>query len=423
MSKRILVVVASLSGFAACSSGGGGGGSGGTTSTTGSGGTSTPSALNLLIADGFCQQAARCGQIAASEEKKCESDAAASAKMYTPVYSTDEAVKNKRLSYNATAGKACAADLAAEGCSVDAAFDDPADCDQVYTGLVAVGGVCMSSLECAAGNWCDAGASTGTDGCAGVCKANTATGATCDPNDPHCGAADYCDGTSMKCTTAATAEQACDDSPQCATGLFCKGFIPADDTTTPPTPETPGVCKGRGQLGDACTSGFFGDTDCQIGLTCPDTTSVCTAPLVAGSTCSSGSECADGLACIGVTSDPNTGDITMMGKCGPYLEVGAACVAGADETGCTLDTTCDMTTSVCTATGALNRTCDPMGFGGCGANLYCDGTTSTCLQAVAFGAACTPQMMDMDGFPIGDEPCHDGACDATTMLCALACMP
>ena len=398
---------------AGCSSGGG------------NGGISDPASFQQQAAVASCQQAARCGFIGASEEKKCEMDAATTAKMYPSAYSIADAVKQKRLTFDAKAAQACVEAQKNAGCSVDAYFDALDKCAPTYKGAVPTGGTCLSSFECATGNWCDQGNGTGTDGCSGTCKANDAAGATCDPNNPHCNDSDYCDGTTMKCTARAQVGQPC-GQVECAIGSTCKGYIPADDTTTPPTPETPGTCSGRGKLGDPCQTYFFGDTDCQVGLFCDPNQQnpVCSQPLAMGSDCSWYYACQDPLDCTGLTFDQNTGAVAQTGKCSPFLDIGQTCSnATADDTGCPLDSTCDTTSMTCKLGGQLGDTCDPMGFGGCsGANLYCDGATSKCTQMVPFGGACTPPMTDSSGFPIGDDPCHDGSCDATSMVCAIQCM-
>jgi hypothetical protein len=395
-----------ISFFAACSSGG-------------DDGIATPGAFDSSNAIAACLQAARCGFIGASEEKKCESDAAATLKAYPPVYSTTEAVNSKRLTFSASEAQKCVDANKNNGCSVDAYFALFDKCSGVFKAAVQAGGACKDSLECV-GGYCDQGAN-GSSGCAGTCKTNVASGATCDPNNDHCGATDFCDGTTKVCTARVQLGASCGSSPLCASNLFCKGYTPADTTTN--TPEVKGVCKGAGAVGDDCTLYLFGNDDCGDGLFCDSsgTAPKCTKPSALGADCIAYTGCVDPYDCIGLAFDQNTGAVTTKGKCGAWLDIGKTCdPTSMGEIGCPLDSTCDMTTKVCKLSGQVGDTCDPTAGGGCGTSLYCDGTTSKCTKSVALGGACTPQMVDMNGFPIGDEPCHDGTC--TNGSCTLVCM-
>jgi hypothetical protein len=372
-----------------------------------------------------CKWSARCGQIGASEEKQCETDVAATAAKYPPAYSAKDAIAKKRVKFVASAAQACLDAIAKEGCSVDAYFDLLNKCSGISVGQVAVGGSCLDYSECAAGAYCDQGTAT-SSGCAGTCKANLTVGTTCDPNNDLCDSTSSCDGTTMKCVARVGMGQTCGSSPQCQANLFCKGFTPADTTTMPPTPEVPGTCKGPGAVGEACTTGFFGDTDCSLGLYCNDslTSPVCATTLAAGADCDSFYACTDPNTCIGLNYDMN--NMVIKGKCGPYLDVGGMCTADpmAFITACPGDTTCDATSKLCKSNlGKLGDTCDPTAGGGtCATNLYCDGPSKKCAAAVVFGGACVPPVTDANGNTTGDDPCHDGSCSTMTMTCALACM-
>jgi hypothetical protein len=399
-------LVAIVSTAAGCSSGG-----------DNNGGVADPAAFDAAVSKAFCAYNTRCGYYGASEEKKCESDAVAAAKTYTPVYSTADAVKMKRLSFDAAKAQACVDAIAKAGCSVDSYYALGDTCGVVFKGKVATGGMCLSGLECAAGNYCDQGNNTGTDGCSGTCKANLATGATCDPNDPHCNDSDFCDDTAMTCKTRLAAGADC-KSGQCGLNNYCKGYDSGP-------PEVLGKCSGLGQVGDTCATSFIGTTNCSLGLWCNDVdpmNAACAKPVAAGGDCTSYYACVDGLDCIGLAFDQNTGAVTTHGKCAAWLDIGKAC-SSAGESGCPLDSTCDATANMCKAGAVVGDTCDPTSFGQCTGNAYCDGNTSKCATMVALGGACMPQPTDpQSGFPLGDEPCHDGTCDATTMKCALMCM-
>jgi hypothetical protein len=390
--------------LAGCSSGGSGGG------------LDTPDAYNSELDKALCAYNARCGYYGASEVKQCESDAVAAAKMYPPAYSISDAVKMKRLGYDATKAKVCIDAIAKAGCSNDSYYALSDTCNPVFSGLVKTGGACLGDFECATGNWCDQGANNGTTGCSGVCTANVASGGTCDPNASHCNTSDYCDDTSMACKARAKLGQSCSSSQPCEGVLDCKGYDAGP-------PEVLGTCSNLGQVGDACFSSFIGTTNCSLGLWCDDTdlnNPVCAKPIASGASCTSYFGCADGLDCIGLAFDNNTGDVLTTGTCKPFLDVGKACDSSG-ESGCPFDTTCDAASSTCKAGGKAGDTCDPQAFGGCSGNSYCDGNTSKCAVKVALGGACMQQPTDASGFPLGDDPCHDGSCDAMSNKCSLVC--
>jgi hypothetical protein len=397
-----------ISFLAACSSGGGSDG----------GGISTPSAFDSSLGVASCQNAVKCGFIGASEEKQCETDAAAALKAYPRAYSTGEAVNAKRLAFNGTEAQKCVDANKNNACSINAYFALGDKCANVFKPLVMPGGACKDSGECL-GGWCDQGAN-GVTGCAGTCKANDASGATCDPQGDHCNATDYCDSTTMKCTLRAKLGDACGSNPLCGGNLFCKGYTPADMTNM--TPEVKGVCKGVGAAGDACTKYFFGNDDCGDGLLCDDsgTTPTCVKLAVMGGECTSYYGCVDPFDCIGLAFDQNSGAVTTKGKCGPWLDIGKSCPA-TGESGCPLDSTCDMASSTCKLAGQIGADCDTSGVtASCGTNLYCDGPTAKCAKTVALGGACVAPAMDSMGNPIGGDPCHDGTCTGGT--CTLVCM-
>jgi hypothetical protein len=406
MSKKLLSLV-SLVLLAGCSSSSGGGGGGG--------GASTPTDFETSLDTSTCAWKVKCGYIGASEQKACVDALAAATKDYPLAYDRAEAVKSGRLKYDATLAAKCLEDGNALGCTLDQyLIEFPRKCAPVFTANVAVGGACKADIECI-GGYCNMGAGVSTDGCPGTCAAYTATGATCDSNDPHCAPTDSCNSTSKKCVTRAASGAACGGSnPSCQTGLFCRGYVAASGTT----PETPGTCGGPGKVGDACAMGFFGNTNCTPGLWCDDTgaSPVCREHIAAGAECKSYYwACADGTDCIGLTLDSSTGEVTTPGHCGKYLDVNSACAA-SDVTGCPYSTSCDATANKCLPYGALGADCSDAGTGGsCGDDMYCDGATSKCTKMVGLGAACTPATGS------GDDPCQSGSCDATAKTCTLLC--
>lgn len=396
-----------------CGCGGGNGGGGGNPD---GGGASimTVADFQAALATGNCVANAKCGYIGASEEKTCEADATAALKNFPPAYSPAEAVDAKRLAFDAATAQKCADTLRTLGCTIDEYFALSDLCEGVYKGLVMPGGMCRSDVECA-GGWCDMGM-VQTDGCAGMCVANTATGAACDPNDSRCGRTDFCDSTAKKCTARAAAGMACGGTklPRCQLGLFCKGY----KAGTMGMPDTPGMCAGPGAVGDACAEGFFGNTNCTPGLFCDSskTPAACATRLAAGAECDTLSACADGLTCVGLDVDTMTGDVLAKGRCGPFLDVGKMCAdPKVYETGCPYSTLCDAMSKLCVAVGTKDSDCGDTGQ--CNDGLYCDSGTLKCTPQDALGAPCTPPATDND-----PDPCHDGSCDETTKKCVLVCM-
>src|SRR5262245_17857487 len=127
-------------------------------SSGGGGALDTSDAYNTQLDNAFCVYNARCGYLGQSEVKKCQSDAAAAAKMYKPAYNLTDAVNMKRLSYDPAKAQACLDAVAKAGCSNDSYYALADVCNPVYKGLVAAGGNCLADLECKDGNWCDQGA-------------------------------------------------------------------------------------------------------------------------------------------------------------------------------------------------------------------------------------------------------------------------
>lgn len=381
----------------------------------GGGGSATPAEFQTTLDSYTCAWKVKCGYIGASEQKACEDQVAGSRAKYPSGYDQVEASTGKRVSFDADAAGKCLAAAKALGCTMDQQFGLSDACGGVYKAAVAVGGACKADGECV-GGYCDQGAGVTTDGCTGTCTAFLASGATCDPNASHCASTDYCDSTARKCTARVGAASACGGTlPRCQLGLYCKGYVAASGTT----PATPGKCAGVGAVGDACTSYFFGNTDCTPGLYCDHSgaTPTCKARLAAGTDCSSIDECADGLSCAGLVQDPNTGDVTTKGKCATFFDVNKPCVdPTAYETGCPYDTVCDATSKLCAPYGASGADCSDAGTGGyCGDYLYCD-ASSKCSAQVGLNAACTPPATTSDS-----DPCNAGSCDKTSKTCALVC--
>ena len=404
--------------------------------------TMGPATANDFIAalgEAQCDYQVKCGWIAAASLATCKMQADTDLKMYPPAYDVGAAVTAKKLSYSPAAGKACIAQWATAGCTLNQVADAYTACQNVYTGQVAVGGVCASNVECASGSFCNMAIMNPADGCTGACTAFVATGAACDGQTTVCGLSDECNVNSMICTPLGGVGASCGDT-SCQPNLFCKGAVFDPNTGML---MTPGMCAGAGKVGDACGANvaviylpgqpnFFTGTptplllqngvdDCDSTLFCDPNaaTPVCTARLAAGADCTSIGSCQDTLECLNIQTDMN-GMVTTPGKCGAYLDAGKACdpsiSANGSYDGCAVDTFCDPAKSVCTPFGHAGDDCSmatgPFGGGFCNPNFYCD-DSGTCQPMVALNAACTAQM-NMN------EPCHDGACDGK--MCTLTCM-
>lgn len=402
--RTTFLVMALLAG---CGGGGGGGNLDG-----GAAGVKTAAEFEAALQAANCVYLAKCGSIGASEEKQCEADAIASATNFPPAYTRVEAVDAKRLAFDAAAAQKCIDTVRTTGCTIDQYFAASDLCEAAFKPLVMPGGACRADAECD-GGWCDMG-KVQTEGCAGRCTANTATGDACTPGDSHCGDLAFCDSTSKKCTARAAAGMPCGGTrPRCQFNLYCKGYMAGQNGMA----DTPGTCQPPFAVGEACLEAFFGNTNCTPGLFCDSSKSpaVCAKRLGAGAECESLSACDDGQTCVGLDVD-DMGNVTAKGRCGPFLDVGKTCAdPKVYETGCPYSGTCDAMTKQCVTLGTKGSDCADTGF--CNDTLYCDPASLKCISQVPLGGACTPPATADD-----PDPCHDGSCDETSMKCTLVCM-
>jgi hypothetical protein len=201
----------------------------------GSGGaTSTPTQVSLgalpdLIAQTTCDQ-----------NFKCSSTADIMGRLKTDCISTNTQAwqfvagsvqsgeGDGRLTYDATLMGTCISKLAAETCADwVTGLDQPAECHAAFEGKVALAGACQSDFECAAGH-CDGVDDSTTPPTDGACVAYIAHGAACTANDT-CVTTDYCDDTSMTCTSKKTGGAACMSDDECGyscntTTSQCSGY-------------------------------------------------------------------------------------------------------------------------------------------------------------------------------------------------------
>jgi hypothetical protein len=239
-----------------------------------------------------------------------------------------------RIDYARAQAESCDSWIAGATCpQLEESFGtEAATCGALVVGLVANGGTCDASLECANG-YCTSDVSAT---CPGLCTAFAADG------------------------------NACSDWVQCASGA-------CDGTTC--------VADAPGGQGQACG---YGDLACQSGLYC-DASSVCRQRLAAGGDCSLGDECAFGLGCaadgtcrtlVGVGADCTSatcgeGLYCSAGSgstCAAFPGLGESCA----ELGFCYDGSHCSSASTCVAgTVPVGNACDPASDLFCVAGAYC----------------------------------------------------
>jgi hypothetical protein len=376
-------------------------------------GPASPSDFQNGLQVAYCDNSVLCGFVSAAQKAACEQAVPGNLMMYPASYDYGAAVTGGRLKYDPVAAQACIDAWKKAGCSSDQQNVAAAACRNVYTPLVSVGGTCFAYAECI-GGYCK---NSQQQGCMGICTAWLAKGDTCDPNndicDPKVG---YCDGTSTKCIEYTHVGGNCDNTT-CDAMTFCLADpTPGDAGMGDGAATPPATCRAPGKVGDICQVFFYGDDTCSPELFCDDTVTpnVCATQHDSGAACGSFAACKDGLDCVGLGFDQMTG-MTILGKCGPYLDIGATCDPSVSESGCAFDTTCDMTAKKCALRGLPASDCSADFY--CVTEYYCD-VMNKCSKTVPFGMACTPPA-DPQNDP---DPCNQGTCDATAKKCILVCM-
>jgi hypothetical protein len=229
--------------------------------------------LDEAVAKAFCDLEIDCGRV--TDRAACGND------LYTD--DTPQLVASVRagkIRYDGAAAADCLADISTL-CTKP--ISDDANCDAAFTGLVTVGGACLSDTECASDR-CDKASCDATVACCrGVCLEalpTIAVGGTCSGTDADCVKGAYCDyvgapGVSTCKLIGMKAEgQPCDGARACAGGLYCS------DTK---------VCTRPPKRGEACDPTEF---LCNIYQDyCDPETLVCTARRAAGEACNTFSAC------------------------------------------------------------------------------------------------------------------------------------
>lgn len=289
----------------------------------------------------------------------------------------DRYLADGKVQYDGVAARRCFDQYRAASCSGDG-WNTTAisDCQNVFTGTVAVGGACDFGSQCVPEAYCTASL---TGQCPGECKARVAAGGTVTSGD------------------------------QCVANTYSKN----------------GVCTAFAPEGGACEVGTF--IGCNAGLKC--VAGVCKRDVIeVGATCQSSSECGLFYACVnGACAELHGEGASCDGAarckldlrcategtakvCRALLAEGAACTAGD----CKPPLTCSMAGSqqgTCRQPPAVNQSCD--GFS-CAVGLYCEGATKLCKTQITAGGACKVE----DLSPCADfGSCINGKCSAVLPSC------
>ena len=338
----------------------------------------------------LCEHDVTCGVISPSDRDACIAGAKVQIARTSRVYSTDDAIAAGRLSIDQAKAKSCLDWLRTAPCY---GADFPTDCLKTSKGLVAAGGACHSTGECAVGH-CDG---SNASGCAGTCKALPAIGEAC---TGECATGAYCDFTTTKCAATVAAGGPCATGNECADTLTCENKVCTAQTS--PMLKVGDPCPGNSGI---CGPGIFCDRS-------TNPKGVCAAAAGKGAPCTTPYGCVDGTTCIGATATM-TG--IQPGTCQTWLDYGAACDPAAVFSGCLLSAKCDAQTKKCVSQRASvgspcgnGVSCNTTFFG----SYYCDAKSSTCMATPGSGDACDPTA----------DKCSDGTrCDPTSKVCALKC--
>lgn len=276
--------------------------------------------LDEAVKKAFCDLEIDCGRV--TDRASCDG-------LYTEdVPQLLASVRAGKIRYDGSATAEC---LAAFSTACSMPQTDDAACDAAFKGQVAVGGACLTAIECASERCDNARSCDGTVACCrGVCLEalpTIAVGAPCSGTEATCGKGAYCDyvaspGVSTCKLIGMKAEgQTCDGARSCAGGLYCSDTKvctkpPKRGEACDPTeylcniyqdycdPETR-VCTARRAVGEACNS----SSACRAEAHCDvDATKLCVADgdegeACLGASCRSSLECQNGL-CVKPAPDP-----------------------------------------------------------------------------------------------------------------------
>lgn len=271
-----------------------------------------------------CEWAVRCQSIAPTVEACIE--------LFDSLGDSDlkrkiESVNVQRTIYDGELAADCLASVFVESCS----GQPGEDCEGVFVGTIAEGGLCYDEDECQG-----VGADCEQDSCENQCCAGT-------------------------CLDAAPLGGDCTNRG-CEPGAEC-------------------VFNQEAAIQNQCYSGEVGvicqyDYHCDSGLFCADT-QTCQPALTAGADCNSNSQCLDPLTCVGESND--------AGKCQLVNSVGVSC-----DTSCDGNLFCDVpgqaTIGSCTPPKPLNSMC--ASDSQCLPNLYCSEVDRMCQARRLLNTSC-----------------------------------
>jgi hypothetical protein len=300
--------------------------------------------------------------------------------------SQDEAIGEKRLTFDSAKASKCVDDItkAADKCDANSFFNEDANCARLFQGAVDDGGKCTSDQECKnLGSHCVVDQKPNTDGTVtisieGTCKGQGDAGEQCFPggqckqglrcvNDPTTG--------QQLCQPPAAAGDPCTQDTDCQTGLRC-----SEDATLTRR------CAAPGDVGASCSQ----DSDCKTNLKCLQNSTdqlVCSVPGVAQTPCNSNDDCGANLVCAQPSQN------TFSDLCEPIATAGQPCPSGVNECAPGLECRSDPSTGVqsCFA-GAQGDPCDSSSR--CQTGLACRNDpiagTQKCLPALQLNASCSP---------------------------------
>ena len=306
-------------------------------------------------------------------------------------YDTDlpKALKLGRAAFDATQAQLCLDALTGRDC--DRVNETPTACFNSVRGLVPDGGACSWLFECAHG-FCG-----GDNGCPSKCPGALTLGAECPgKGNVQCDQRLGIDCIASVCSAPLAVGGTCDESSRCAMGLFCDSF----DSKCATKKNEQVVCA----VDEECVHGLYCQLSGDAGL--------CRKKVAQGKPCgddanharSAASECADGLLCAGFSLKP-----PHPGVCSAPGDVGAACTASADVSGCAEGLNCKG--GLCALPPNPGQSCFSCV---CADGAYCDADPAAascdpaakCKAVLADGQTCTRS-----------DQCAGRNCDSNTGTC------
>lgn len=330
-------------------------------------GTVTAAAFPAAFGQAVCEVQSRCRGEARYLEQQCEDDSAS-------IYAADlaKAIAAGKSKFDAAQAQACLDGLRARGCDREAPEVDQA-CERAVLGTIPAGASCSWLFECATGR-CIA---DGPGACPAKCVAVGAEGANC--NGASCDLRAGVTCIDNVCSKLHAVDQKCFSTGDCALDLYCDGFGKCSQRAFEQA-----SCSGDTQAtaNEQCAAGLYCDQGSEGGL--------CRRKIAAGASCTAasadaiGSACVDGNVCKGF-SFAKSG--VTAGTCTPLGDVGAACVASAQVTGCGDGLVC--AAGKC-AEKPVSGTCAQEGDCKDGV-AYCDGSQCRLLKTGGADCASSPE--------------------------------